>query len=1287
MYGTVGDYSQRNGAGSSVGRQFFGAFMQNFDRGLVTLVVDFASYDSSAQVTVSVPAVNFSQAVLLPPFSVGNVSIPVAAMIGESGIITNKIVSVRSDSDISVWGISKRPSTTDGFMMIPEQELGTEYYVVTPVSGRITQNEFAIVSPYNNVTVQMFLSSNVTFNGVTYSNELNIILQQNEVVQFQGSSLTGTRVFSSQPVAVFSGDRCLTVHNFCNFVTEQLLPVPTWGSSYLVFPVSIKSTDDSVIITSPTSASVSVNVSVAGNLTTYALTNYGRISVPVYANQTLSINSSVNVGVMYICQGGLTTQGYSMDPFQMNIIPTSKFSNKYLFATQPDFTNVLIVIAKDADKCGIIINSEALCDKIQWVRTKDLQFVAGELNLGSGNQQFLVEHATQPFELYLYGAARADSFGYALSYGNLRGNGAGSSVGRQFFGAFMQNYVQVVDALVVDFASYDSSAQVTVSVPAVNFLQSVLLPPFSVGNVSIPVAAMIGENGIVTNKIVSVHSDGDISVWGMSKRIATTDGFMMIPEQELGTEYYVVTPVSGRITLNEFAIVSPYNNVMVQMFLSSNVTFNGVTYSNELNIILQQNEVVQFQGSSLTGTRVLSSHPVAVFSGDRCLTVHNFCNFVTEQLLPVPTWGSSYLVFPVSIKSTDDSVIITSPTSASVSVSVSVAGNLTTYALTNYGRISVPVYANQTLSINSSVNVGVMYICQGGSTTQGYSMDPFQMNIIPTSKFSNKYLFATQPDFTNVLIVIAKDADKCGIVMNNETLCDKIQWVRTNDLQFVAGELNLGLGNQQFRVEHATQPFGLYLYGAAGADSFGYALSYGKQRGGVCRMNLAAASGTIQFADLLGRPNVGDCLWTITGPVGTAVILRFQTFSLQTGAEVVYVYDGPSMDSPLLGKYDCDGVPAPIISSSNTLSIRATYDTGGIVGNFSAFYRVGSPCRETFVGGQGSLSSSNFSAAGERNALCRWTIQVDPRYEVKLKFQQFNLSSDPDCADESLTVYDDNGDSLGAFCGVVRPPGLRSSSNRLHLVLDSLQGLQGHGFVVNFLTIDPINVTKSCGVANASVLSAWPWQVTITRLEDQLQCLGSLLSDSWIVTAASCLGESPNNNYNWMSITASGDRLQVTSIVVHPKFSAETGAHDVAMLRLGWWATFGPAVRVVCLPSRHEYSPTLGRSCQALGLRRSDGSVSAPAAEGHVRLVNESLCTNAWGNFSHRTMMCAAKRQGWASSCQLGQGGGVFCLGTDRRWYLTGIDSRRADCSRASQPAAYERVWKSLAWIQGNLPY
>ncbi|XP_075912856.1 chymotrypsinogen B-like [Petromyzon marinus] len=351
---------------------------------------------------------------------------------------------------------------------------------------------------------------------------------------------------------------------------------------------------------------------------------------------------------------------------------------------------------------------------------------------------------------------------------------------------------------------------------------------------------------------------------------------------------------------------------------------------------------------------------------------------------------------------------------------------------------------------------------------------------------------------------------------------------------------------------------------------------------------------------------------------------------------------------------------------------------------------VGSPCRETLVGGQGSLSSSNFSAAGERSALCRWTVQVDPRYEVKLRFQQFNLSSDPDCVDESLTVYDDNGDSLGVFCGggVVRPPGLRSSANRLHLVLDSLWGLQGDGVVVNFETMNPIKVSTSCGIANASVLSAWPWQVTITRLGDDLQCLGSLLSNSWVVTAASCLLESPNN-YTWICATVSGERLAATSVAVHPKFSAATGGgHDVAMLRLGQPATLGPAAaQAVCLPSRHEQSPTLGRSCQALGLRRSDGSVSAPAAEGNVRVVNESLCRQAWGNFTRGMMMCAAKRQGWASSCQLGQGGGVFCLGTDRRWYLTGIDSRRADCANATQPAAYGRVWKSLAWIEGNLPY
>ncbi|CAM9154795.1 unnamed protein product [Lampetra planeri] len=1275
-----------DGAGSSVGRQFFGAFMQNLG-GVDVLVVDFASYDSSAQVTVSVPAENFLQSVLLPPFSVGNVSIPVTAMIGENGIITNKVVSVRSDSDISVWGLSRINRSTDGFMMMPEQELGTEYYVVAPLSSWLTLNEIAIVSPYNNVTVQMILSSSVTFNGVTYSNELNITLQENQVVQLQGSSLTGTRVLSSQPVAVFSGDQCNSVYTNCNFVIEQLLPVSQWGSSYLVFPVSIKSTDDSVIIASPTSESISVNVSVGGSLTTHTLINYGSISVSVYANQTLSINSSVNVGVMYMCQGGNLSPGNFMDTFQMNIIPTSKFSNMYLFATQPNFTNMLIVITKDADKCGIIINNEALCDKIQWVRTNDLQFVAGELNLGRGNQQFRVEHATQPFGLYLYGAAYSDSFGYVLSYGNLRGNGAGSSVGRQFFGAFMQNYELGVEALLVDFVSYDSSAQVNVSVPAENFLQSVLLPPFSIGNVSIPVTAMVTENGIVTNKIVSVHSDSDISVWGISRKYGTTDGFMMIPEQELGIEYYVVAPVSGALSsVNEFAIVSPYNNVTVQMILSSNVTFNGVTYSSDLNITLQENEVVQFQGSSLTGTRVLSSQPVAVFSGDWCFSVNTYCNFVTEQLFPVPQWGSSYLVFPVSIKSTDDSVIITSPTSESISVNISVDGSLTTYTLTNYGRTSIPIYANQILSINSSANVGVMYICQGGSTTQGYTMDPFQMNIIPTNKFSNKYLFATQPGFTNILIVIAKDADKCGITINNEALCDKIQWVRTNDLQFVAGELNLGRGDQQFWVEHATQPFGLYLYGAQYADSFGYVLSYGNLRGGVCRVNPAAASGTIQFADLLARPNVGDCLWTITGAVGTAVILRFQTFSLQTDAEVVYVYDGPSVDSPLLGKYDRDGVPAPIISSSNTLSIRATHDTRGIVGNFSAFYRVGSPCRDTVVGSQGSLSSSNFSAAGERSALCRWTVQVDPRYEVKLRFQQFNLSSDPDCVDESLTVYDDNGDSLGAFCGgVLRPPGLRSSTNRLHLVLDSLRGLQGDGVVVNFETINPMKVSKSCGVANASVLSAWPWQVTVTRQTDQLQCLGSLLSDSWVVTAASCLRESPGD-YSWISVTVSGQRLDATAILVHPKFFAATGAHDVAMLRLGRPATLGPVAQAVCLPSRHEQSPLLGRSCQALGLRRSDGSVSAHAAEGNVRLVNESLCTQAWGNFSRGMKMCAAKRQGWASSCQLGQGGGVFCLGTDRRWYLTGIDSRRADCANATQPAAYGRVWKSLAWIEGNLP-
>lgn len=62
-------------------------------------------------------------------------------------------------------------------------------------------------------------------------------------------------------------------------------------------------------------------------------------------------------------------------------------------------------------------------------------------------------------------------------------------------------------------------------------------------------------------------------------------------------------------------------------------------------------------------------------------------------------------------------------------------------------------------------------------------------------------------------------------------------------------------------------------------------------------------------------------------------------FSTQLDADYLYLYDGGSSASPLIGTFSGTTLPAPITSSSNKLHVRFTTDSSGTARGFRASYR------------------------------------------------------------------------------------------------------------------------------------------------------------------------------------------------------------------------------------------------------------------------------------------------------------------------------------------------------------
>ncbi|KAL9952657.1 hypothetical protein ACROYT_G039941 [Oculina patagonica] len=81
-----------------------------------------------------------------------------------------------------------------------------------------------------------------------------------------------------------------------------------------------------------------------------------------------------------------------------------------------------------------------------------------------------------------------------------------------------------------------------------------------------------------------------------------------------------------------------------------------------------------------------------------------------------------------------------------------------------------------------------------------------------------------------------------------------------------------------------------------------------------------------------------DCNWSFSS--NTKLELTFFTFSTQLDADYLYVYDGGSTASPLIGTFSGTSLPMTITSSSNKLHVRFTTDSSGTARGFRASYRA-----------------------------------------------------------------------------------------------------------------------------------------------------------------------------------------------------------------------------------------------------------------------------------------------------------------------------------------------------------
>uniref|UniRef100_K7FN87 VWFD domain-containing protein n=1 Tax=Pelodiscus sinensis TaxID=13735 RepID=K7FN87_PELSI len=394
--------------------------------------------------------------------------------------------------------------------------------------------------------------------------------------------------------------------------------------------------------------------------------------------------------------------------------------------------------------------------------------------------------------------------------------------GTEFITVFMQNHLPYYGGknFKLFITGYVPGTIVTISVNKADFLVTVTAHPEDTVSVMIPAFVDLAGSQVSDHTVI-IRSDHEISILSLNYKTYTADTTVVYPVQRLGTEYYVVTPMGNREDLGkQFAVVAWKDPTVVEVYLKGAVTFQGETYraGRKLVISLRAYQAVQLQSQDdLSGTRIVSANPVAVYSGHVCVLKHTACDYVSEQLLPVSGWGTTFIVPPLSFQPKFDLVYVAASQHTHMDYR---AGNMkATRDLVAGQVVPFEIKFPNPLYISASAGIQVVFFCTGGKKG-AISYDPFLLTIPDVSGYCQIYHIHGQDKYENYALITAKTSESGGITTDKKPLGNLV-WKPIPGTEFSWAQYSPGKGFKRETIEHPRSPFGLLSIGIASKTAYG----------------------------------------------------------------------------------------------------------------------------------------------------------------------------------------------------------------------------------------------------------------------------------------------------------------------------------------------------------------------------------------------------------------------------------------------------------------------------------